>query len=355
MQDAKISVALARDIVFYLESQGIRKEEVCQSVGLSLQHLEDPDALLSGQVLKALWQEGIRRTGDMHLGLHIGEAFDLPRLGIVGYVLLSCPTFGQALEQLSRYTCLFSQGIRLHLHRSPHRVQCDCEIVESLSNYLQEDPSQPIESTFAALMQACLALTGKPLQPHAVWFQHPAPPQTNEHERIFSQVPRSRAPTLSEGSNLTVVHFSRPINCIIFDARTLERPILSSHRQLHDGFRQQAEQQLSQQHHSQSWSERVTQLLVQGWQQGIPTLEALARSFQVSPRHLQRQLQSEGSHFQGLLDQVRRELALKQLRDPSVSIQTVAFGLGFSEPSAFHRAFKRWTGQTPQSYRSQSS
>jgi AraC-like DNA-binding protein len=339
MHDAQISVALARDILLYLESQGIPRADVCQVVGLSSDALEDPDALLSGTVLQALWQEGSRRTGDPHLGLHVGEGFALPRLGLVGYGLLSCQTFGQALEHLCHYTSLVSQGIRLSLQRSRLRVQCDCEILNHPYNYLHGDPRQPIESTFAALMQATLALTGKPLQPHAIWFQHPAPPEAQEHERIFK----------------TVVHFSRPINRLIFDARSLDWPILSSHQQLYVGFRQQSERLLHLRHQAQPWSDRVAQVLLDRWANGIPTLEAIAKALQVSQRHLQRHLQSEGTSYQAVLDDLRRELALQQLQDPLLSIQSVAFGLGFSEPSAFHRAFKRWTGQTPQTYRAQQS
>jgi Arabinose-binding domain of AraC transcription regulator, N-term len=86
--------------------------------------------------------------------LHIGEAFDLSAIGIVGYVLLNCQTYGQVLEKLSQYTRLFSQGVAIHHRISEGWVQCDCEIVTDVKNYLMDEPRQPIESTFAALVTA---------------------------------------------------------------------------------------------------------------------------------------------------------------------------------------------------------
>ena len=84
----------------------------------------------------------------------------------------------------------------------------------------------------------------------------------------------------------------------------------------------------------------------------VPSIEALAHNLAISIRHLQRELQAKGTSYQQLLDATRKELALRYLKKPNVTVHDVAFLLGFSEPSAFHRAFKRWTGQTPRTYRS---
>lgn len=82
-----------------------------------------------GEVLQKLWGEAVVQTGDHDLGLHIGEAFDLAAIGIVGYVMLNCKTYRQVLEKLCQYTQLFSRGVTLRYQVVDSWVYCDCDIV----------------------------------------------------------------------------------------------------------------------------------------------------------------------------------------------------------------------------------
>jgi len=283
-----------------------------------------------------LWREAVKQTGDRNLGLHIGEAFDLSAIGIVGYVLLNCQSYGQVLEKLSQYTRLFSQGVAIYHTISNGWVYCDCEILGNLNNYLLEEPQHPIESTFAALFTATQQLTGKSLKASAVWFGHSCPEDYSEHERIFQ----------------TVVKFSQPKNRIVFDVNCLNWPVRSANSHLLSVFESHAETMLDAQNQCYSYSKKVILAINQQLQGEAPTIEAIARSLTISVRQLQRELQSENTSYQQLLDKTRKELALRQIQNREISINDVAFLLGFSEPSAFYRAFKRWTGQTPRSYRS---
>ncbi|BAY32749.1 AraC family transcriptional regulator [Nostoc carneum NIES-2107] len=335
MQDARFSVAIARDIVQYVAVQGVDINRLYTAVNIDPAWLENPDYPVSGDVLKYLWRESVKQTGDRNLGLHIGESFNLSAIGIVGYVLLNCQTYGQALEKLSQYTRLFSQGVAIHHTVSAGWVHCDCEIVDNLKNYLIDEPRHPIESTFAALVTATQQLTGKLLEPTAVWFQHPHPEDCFEHERIFQ----------------TTVQFSQPTNRIIFDANCLNWSVRSANPNLLCVFENHATAMLKAQQQVQSYTQKVILVITQQLHGEVPTIEAIARSLTMSVRQLQRELHSENTSYQQLLDQTRQELALRYLQDKETSIHDVAFLLGFSEPSAFHRAFKRWTGKTPRSYR----
>jgi AraC-like DNA-binding protein len=336
MQDARFSVAIVRDILQYVAAQGVEINRLYTVANIDPAWLDNPDRQVSGDVLKYLWQEAVNQTGDRHLGLHIGEAFDLSAIGIVGYVLLNCQTYGQVLEKLSQYTRLFTQGVAIHHTVSDGWVHCDCEIVGNLKNYLIDEPRQPIESTFAALVTATQQLTGKPLQATAVWFQHPRPEDFSEHERIFQ----------------TTVQFSQPTNRIIFDANCLNWSVRSANANLLCVFEHHATEMLNAQNQLQSYPQKVMLAITQQLHGEVPTIEAIARSLTISVRQLQRELQTENTSYQQLLDETRRKLALRHLQNQETSIHDVAFLLGFSEPSAFHRAFKRWTEQTPRSYRS---
>jgi AraC-like DNA-binding protein len=336
MPEAKFSIAIVRDIVQYVAAQGVDVNCLYNAAGIDSAWLDDPDRQVSGEVLQKLWREAVQQTGDRNLGLHIGEAFDLSAIGIVGYVLLNCQTYGQVLEKLSQYTRLFSQGVAIHHRISEEWVQCDCEIVGDVKNYLMDEPRQPIESTFAALVTATEQLTGKKLPVQTVWFQHSPTEDCGEHQRIFQ----------------TTVEFSQPTNRIVFAPDCLDWQVRSANVNLLSVFENHAATMLAAQNRTQTYSQKVGQKIAQHLQGEVPTIDAMARSLMVSIRQLQRELQTENTSYQQILDQTRKELALRHLNDPQISIHDVAFLLGFSEPSAFHRAFKRWTGQTPKNYRS---
>jgi AraC-like DNA-binding protein len=207
--------------------------------------------------------------------------------------------------------------------------------VSHLKNYLLEEPRQPIESTFSALLTTTKTLTGNSLIPDAVWFQHPRPTDISEHQRIF------HAP----------VHFSQPTNRLIFDAGCLDWTVLSANPSLLPMFEQYAEAMLNELSQEDTYTNQVVRAVTHGLKGEVPSIEAIARTLAISVRNLQRELQAEGTSYQQLLDETRKELAVRYLKKPDTPIHDVAFLLGFSEPSAFHRAFKRWTGKTPRAYR----
>lgn len=316
-----------------MTGQGIAADGLCAAAHLDPSWLADPDRQISGEVLKHLWREAVAQTGDCDLGLHIGEAFDLSAIGIVGYVLLNCQTYGQVLDKLSQYTRLFSQGVAIHHRVAAGRAQCDFEIVGNVENYLLSEPRHPIESTFAALMSATQQLTGQTLLTRAVLFEHASPHSQAEHQRIF------QAP----------VQFSQAVNRIEFDPVCLDWPVRSANNSLLSVFERHADTLLSAQ--KQPYTQQVIAAVTQSLQGEVPAIAAIARQLTLSVRQLQRELQSENTTYQQLLEDTRKALALQHLQNLDTSIYDVAFLLGFSETSAFHRAFKRWTGQTPNSYR----
>lgn len=337
MPEAKFSVAIARDIAQYVAAKGGNMDDLCEAAGIDRTWLADPDRQIAGDCLKALWREAVVQTYDPDLGLHLGEAFDLAAIGIVGYVLLNCEIYGQALEKLARYTYLFSQGVTISHRVSEGWVYCDCAVVGTVKNYLLDEPRHPIESTFSALLTATQQLTGQALRLYGVWFQHPQPENLAEHDRIFQ----------------TPIQFAQPMNRLVFATSCLDWPVKSANASLLAVFEQHATALLSAQ--DRGYATKVSQAIGQQLQGDVPSLEAIAHTLTISPRQLQRELKNEDTSYQTLLDDTRRELALRHMQNPDVSIHDMAFLLGFSEPSAFHRAFKRWTGQTPRSYRLEQS
>lgn len=168
-----------------------------------------------------------------------------------------------------------------------------------------------------------------------VSFRHASPGDISEYQRIFQ----------------TDLKFAMPFNRLAFNAAYLDWPVLSSNANLLSFFEQQADAMLGTLNGGDRYTQKVAYLIAEHLKGELPKIDAIASELSISIRHLQRELQAEGTSFQKLLDQTRQELALRYLKDPTFSIHDIAFLLGFSAPSAFNRAFKRWTGKTPRCYR----
>jgi AraC-like DNA-binding protein len=153
-----------------------------------------------------------------------------------------------------------------------------------------------------------------------VWFVHPAPKNTVEYERSFA--PAS-------------VRFGSPACGFAFREDFLSITLASADPKLHDVLRKHAEMLLSELPTARSVTDAVRQSLIRELAHGNPTAAHIARQLHMSPRTLERRLASEGTTFSGL----------------DYALSEIAFLLGFSQPAAFHRAFKRWTQQTPLEYR----
>jgi AraC-like DNA-binding protein len=188
------------------------------------------------------------------------------------------------------------------------------------------------EYTLAFLAVRGRMLVGDAAAPSEVRFMHPAPAVTAEHARIF------RAP----------VRFGQPMNELVVPKAVLDLPLPTANAAASAALGRAGETLLGTDANDVLESARAaTRAALDG---GDVSLEAVARRLRVGARTLQRRLHEHGTSYARLLDDVRSETARRWVEQRTMSFGEIAFGLGFSEPSAFHRAFKRWTGVTPRDY-----
>ena len=268
-------------------------------------------------------------VADPAVGLAIGSRVVPRHVGVLGYLVLSCQNLGEALARFARYQ-------RLVYDVNPFNVRVDEKGME-LSWGIEYGKTGALadESSIAALFSFVRILTNQPLYPSYVSFVNPTPDNLQYYEEFFH----------------CPVKFEDDATRVCFPLEYLSAPLLHSDPTLLDLLSQQAETLLLVLPKADAFEEKLQQVIVQCLHEGEPTLPAVSAHLALSTRTLQRRLQERGLVFQDILEHTRRELAIRYLEDKSLSLTDIALLLGYSEQSAFNRAFKRWYNQPPKAYR----
>jgi len=177
-------------------------------------------------------------------------------------------------------------------------------------------------------------MVGSQWAPQEVQFAHEAPAQTSEHHRIFH----------------SPVVFGCETNALVIDLGFTERQVPAADQQLYQIMRQYLDQVLSEMPREDGLLSSIRKAIAESMRDGDPTLARVAKKMAMGPRTLQRRLKEYGFDFKKLVEDTRQRFAVSYLKDRKNTLTEVAFLLGYSELSAFNRAFKRWTRSTPLDY-----
>ena len=306
---------------------GLDTETLLRGVGLTRESLEDPDGRLDAAQVGALWAAAYRASGDPVLSLHAAEACPLGAYKVIDYMAYNAPSVGEAFRCASRYFPLINTAVSLPIDEGGDPVTMDV-----VSTGGAAAVSRPYaEYCFAAFLLHVRAATGVPFALQRVSFAHPAPDDVREHERVYGCPVRFAAP-----------HTRMEIGRADWDA-----PSLRGNPGVLQVLAEHAELLLQRLPRGPDLVERTRRAIGERLRGADYSVEAVARDLGTSARSLQRHLQELGYSYQSLADEVRAETAKLYLAQKDIAIAEVSYLLGFSDPSTFNRAFKRWTGQTP--------
>ncbi len=292
--------------------------------------LKDPDGRVPYQVSLDVWRRAPELANDPAFGLHIAERLKLGQLELLDYVLGSSATLGDFLRQLSRYNRLLSDQVRYELY-----LKDGWFFIERGGLPGVQSPPHAIEATLGFAVIRGRTLTGVDFRPEKVLLRHPPPPDLREHERIF------QCPVL----------FRQRADLLQLDPKLLELPVKSADPGLAAVLQRHAAEVLSRLPETSGFQAQVRKQVVALLTEGTPSLARCARAMAMSTRTLQRRLEAEHLSFNEVLDDVRKGLATRYLDDDRLAVGEIAYLLGFSDTSAFHRAFKRWHHATPAAFR----
>jgi AraC-like DNA-binding protein len=332
MNRMEVSARVGAMIVNAVATRGADPRRLCEITGFDPACADNPTARISLAMEQSLWETAAEHTGDPSFGLHTAESLRTGTFDVLDYAVRTAPTLRAALQRLIRYSGLEHEPAVFDLIPTGRTTR----IEHSFGARPIRPCRQEAEFTLASMVIIGREIVAGGVLPLAVEFMHPLPLHTEEHLRIFGVMPR----------------FAAPVNALEFDATTIDRTILSGDPALSRIIERHADAALNSiGPATESTTQCVRTILRKTLPDGYCSLATIAAKIGVSERTLQRRLLEEDTTFAAVLDGVRRDLGLRYLRDRKLTLAEIAYLLGYSEPSPFHRAFKRWTGSTPQALR----
>jgi AraC-like DNA-binding protein len=318
-------------LVAWVDDQGFDGTAIRRLPGLA--DLTDPDLRVPEASVEAAWRLAATMTGDAAIGVHVAASLRRGALDLVEYAFRSSASLAAGLERLARYGRVLSDRVAARMEA--HDQGLLLLVRDTASTALHPGRA---EFALAAALKFARESTGADITPLHVSFAHAAPKDESEHRRFFR----------------TSVRFGAGSNSMILSAADAARRMQAADEALAAIVHRRLDKVLAERELPSSGplSGRVRRLLVEHLGETTMTPDTAAKALAVSRRTLSRRLAEEGSSFRHILEDVRREFACALLQDRSLSIADVAFFLEYSEPSAFDRSFRRWTGQTPSAFRS---
>ncbi len=327
MRELTDSGVLLRLAYQALRKAGIDADAVLARCGADLLQLEDPRLRTPVAAQDSFWRAVSEVSGDAHIGLLLARHLPRFRGQVIEYLFSSSSTFGEGLRRALQYQRLLSDAM---LGRFEHQG----ELSYLASGSRQHEPAPLAECMMAGIIQFFAQVTDGEFQPHRVWLRHPAGAAVADYEAVYG----------------CPVEFSQTENRLYFASTILERTFWHAEPELLKLHMQVATEKLAELERLDLVAD-VRRVIAQILESGDVSLESVARQLELRPRALRSRLAEVGTSFNHILNDYRSRLARRLLAKTDESIDQIVYLTGFSEPSTFYRAFRRWTSETPVEYR----
>ncbi|GJJ02030.1 transcriptional regulator [Duganella rhizosphaerae] len=316
-----------------LTTIGMDPRSIFAAAGIDTAAMQDPHRRIDSDQLSTLWNLITAASGNEAIAL---ESPDSPRpatLDLLAYTMMTAPTMGAALQRFMRYIRIISDAAVFTMEDDPRGGQW---LRLAITGGSVPVPRQRCEFVLITILNICRWIAGRSINPIGIELVHAEPGSTQAHARAFAGPLR----------------FNAPSNGILFATADLDAPLPASNprlAELHERYAAEFLQQMDK----DKLTARVRELIVRSLPDGDPPRAAAAAALHISERTLQRRLQDEGTSFQQLLDDTRRDMARQYLAQEQIVLGQIAFMLGFADQSTFCRACQRWFTASPGQYRRQ--
>ena len=327
-----ISATKISSFLNHFDDYGISIDEVIQQSGINPLSLSSPDNRLSGNDAQKVIETAVKLTNNVNLGLHQGEGLSKVFSNILGYILLNCSNLMECWTKYCKYEKIIDGTSTSFLNIiEKNAVISTITLDESLKANRQFS-----DFKIAGILSYVKMLSGHSLPLLEVHFTHSKPKDISIYQQLFN----------------CNIYFEKPTNALIFNSYYLTIPVIEPNKKLLMQFEKTAQEILEPINNNNTYTNMVTEVaLGEIIRCNSPSIKFIANKLTLSVRNLQLNLQNEGTTYTKLLIELKKQIAEKYLKDRNISVDEIAFSLGFSETSAFHRAFKSWTGLTPIQFR----
>lgn len=311
-------------------ARGVDVPRLVEAAGVAPERLENPSERFGADEISRLWELAVAWSGDPALGMDRELSARHVNFDVVAYAMAASPNLRAGLEAMARYMAVISDAATFHLEDEGR----DTWLVLGGSGYAMPVPRQRYAYGMLSLITLCHWVTRQAVEPLAIEFKFDEPPEVARYREVFG----------------CPLRFGRTENRMLLAATHLAAPLPSrnpSMLALHEQVLQARVEALG----NARTSYRVSEEIIRRLHRGEPRREEIASSLALADRTLQRRLHAEGTSFQQLLDEARRELARKYLAEDHYPLTHIADLLGFVDQSNFFRACKRWFGEPPGQYR----
>ena len=320
---------IIRDIVYGAVAHGAGLNELCANLGIAAADLNDSDQRLNFKEAYKAWELALKSTGDSHLGLHLGESTNPSILGLVGHVMQSSASLLEAFKNVCQHSEIATNMFQYKIKEKGDQVILQFKPAPLWLSVSPGSARHATEQAMAGTLQVFYLLSRKRIYPKRTEFIFKRQVDVTEYHRVF------QSPLI----------FKASFNQLVFDCSQLHVPVLSYDRSLHSVFEQMLKQKKEKQ--KGSISDRLRQLILGEFMGQVPALEILASRLNLTTRSLQRRLSDEGITFRALTIKIKNEVASQMLSSKNANVAEISYLLGYSESSAFSRAYKRWNKKTP--------
>ncbi|MDR7026480.1 AraC family transcriptional regulator [Pseudomonas peli] len=317
------------DLYLSLQGFALVGPDDLQALGVELEQLKNLEMRVPVRWALQLWQRAASRGACAEIGLLVGQQRGLHTRGPVAHLAAQSATLGEAIELFRRYIPVMSEGENLRVESSGGRVR-----IHFLFNAPLLGHAIVCEHSISSALCWARQLTGVRLMPQAVGFRHAPLAAPAIYRQVFGVPPR----------------FAEGFDYLDLLESDLLLPVPGANAYLKGLMQQRVSAMQAQLPAQHSTRLQVLQLIEQSLLSGELSAEGVARHLGISRQTLHRHLREEDCCFSELLTQVRRQRALQRLQQPDCRIEALSRELGFSEPSAFYKAFKGWFGLSPKAY-----
>jgi AraC-like DNA-binding protein len=327
MSDLTDAVILLRLVYQAMQHAGIDAEAVLNRVGVAASSLDDARMRTPSTAHRVFWEAVEEVSGDPHAGLHLGEHLPIFRGQVLEYLFLSSPTFGDGLKRAIRHERLLSDAARSRLVLTAS----ECYLT---NDFPQDAPRHTVEAFVCGLQGFFRHITEGAFAFRELHFRHGEGADAAEYERVYGCPVRL-------GSDGIRLYFDRLL--LARPSPHAEPELLALHEQVASARMAELERH--------DLVRDVRRIIGESLEEGDVSLEQVAARLGIKPRALRTRLTEAGTSFNQVLGEYRCRLAKRLLARTDESIDQIVYLTGFSEPSTFYRAFKRWVGDTPVEYR----